>query len=60
MHTNDYTLGPELKGVKTLYYIIMESSILPVKSDLVTLSLKVRSKVVNVFMTPLQICMKTR
>ena len=48
MHTNDYTLGPEVKSVVTLYYIIVESKILPVKPDLGMLSLKVRNEVVDV------------
>lgn len=39
MHTNDYTLGPELKSVIALYYIITENIILPVKSDLAKVSL---------------------
>lgn len=40
MHTNDYTLGLELKSIITLYYVIMESNLLPEASDLGTLSLE--------------------
>lgn len=38
----------------------MDSNILPVKSDLVTLSLKITSEEINIFIAPLQICMMIR
>lgn len=49
MHTNDCTLGPELKSVIVLYYIITENIILPVKSDLAKVSLRIRSKIINIY-----------
>lgn len=56
MHTNYYASGPELKSVITLYFNVVENIILPVKSDLVKLLLKVRGKVVNLFIASLWIC----
>ena len=49
MHTNDYTLGPELKSVIALYYIITKNIILPVKSDLAKVSLRIRNKIMNIY-----------
>ena len=49
MHTHDYTLGPELKSAITLYYIITENIILPVKSDPAEVSLTIRSKVLYIY-----------